>query len=100
MIKVHSNNEGLNLTIYNLLREYFPSRENLKDKDILVDINDKLEIKINIDQEEILLKDKFSIKDKTKIKKDILLSLFSNIEISNEYGVLTGIRPKIGRAHV
>ena len=93
MIQVHSNNEGLNLTIYNLLREYFPSRENSKDKDILVDINDKLEIKINIDQEEILLKDKFSIKDKTKIKKDILLSLFSNVEISNEYGVLTGIRP-------
>ena len=93
MIQVHSNNEGLNLTIYNLLREYFPSRENSKDKDISVDINDKLEIKINIDQEEILLKDKFSIKDKTKIKKDILLSLFSNVEISNEYGVLTGIRP-------
>lgn len=93
MIQVHSNNEGLNLTIYNLLREYFPSRENSRDKNILVDINDKFEIKINIDQEEILLKHKFSIKDKTKIKKDILLSLFSNIEISNEYGVLTGIRP-------
>lgn len=93
MIRVHSNNEGLNLTIYNLLREYFPSRESSNDRNIFVDINDKLEIKINIDQKEILLKDKFSIKDKTKIKKDILLSLFSNIEISNEYGVLTGIRP-------
>lgn len=93
MIRVNSKNEGLNLAIYNLLREYFPSRENSSEKDIVVDIDDKLVIKLNIDDKEIILKEKFSINDKTKIKKHILLSLFSNIEIKNDYGVLTGIRP-------
>lgn len=93
MIRVNSKNEGLNLAIYNLLREYFPSRENSSEKDIVVDIDDKLVIKLNIDDKEIILNEKFSINDKTKIKKHILLSLFSNIEIKNDYGVLTGIRP-------
>ena len=93
MIRVNSKNEGLNLAIFNLLREYFPSRENSSEKDIVVDIDDKLVIKLNIDDKEIILNEKFSINDKTKIKKHILLSLFSNIEIKNDYGVLTGIRP-------
>lgn len=93
MIIVNSKNEGLNLAIFNLLREYFPSRENSSEKDIVVDIDDKLVIKLNIDDKEIILNEKFSINDKTKIKKHILLSLFSNIEIKNDYGVLTGIRP-------
>lgn len=93
MIRVNSKNEGLNLAIYNLLREYFPSRENSSEKDIVVDIDEKLVIKLNIDDKEITLNEKFSINDKTKIKKHILLSLFSNIEVKNDYGVLTGIRP-------
>ena len=93
MIIVNSKNEGLNLAIFNLLREYFPSRESSRDKDIFVDIDDKLVIKLNIDDKKIILNEKFSINDKTKIKKHILLSLFSNIEIKNDYGVLTGIRP-------
>lgn len=91
MIIVKSQNEGLSLEIFELLREYFPSREH--GDDIEVEIFPDFSIKISLNEETFILKDNFSLNDKAKIKRNILLSLFSYIELNPKYGILTGVRP-------